>query len=553
MKQNKVVVIHCVVALIASLTFSAAAQEKGASTITASDLKMHLSFIASDDLRGRNTPSPELKIAARYLATRVAAYGLQPLLPDSSFFQKIDLPIISYDEKRTGLTLSNSMGDQIFGFPKMFGVGRRSGEGTYTGAVVFLGLGVSAPNSGWDDYDDVDLTGKIVVILDARLPAGHVLSSFENRQLIRSRFMEPRKWGAAGVLRVISEDREYDMDLKAYDFDTIERGIFPELQPVNEEETVTGQSGSDQNIRRNPPGRMESPYFIGEIRHEAAAAVLGVTRDMLKKMFSTIKRGELVPAEDLSDRSLTVSVIPKTRKGHTQNVVAVLEGSDSALKNEYVIFGAHYDHEGSRSGQIWNGADDDGSGTVALLEIAQAFAQNPPRRSVIFVWHAGEEKGLRGSDYFTSYPPVPLEKVSAQINIDMVGRNDPDRVFIIGAGRISTELDSIVQRVNSSRILMELDYTFDAPDDPNQLYYRSDHYMYARYGIPIAFFFTDIHEDYHQPTDTYDKINYQKLERIAKFAYYVGYDVANKNEMLKLDADPGITIRGEFYPNPRKR
>ncbi len=553
MKQQKVVIFHYVLALIVCLTFSAAAQEKGASTITASELKMHLSFIASDELRGRNTPSPELKIAARYLATRAAAYGLQPLMPDSTFFQKINLPIISYDEKRTALTLTNSTGDQVFRFPEMFGVGQRSDEGTYTGSVVFLGFGVSAPDSSWDDYDGVDLTGKIAVILDAQLPAGHALSSVENRQLIRSRFMEPRKWGAAGVLRVIREEREHDMDLNAYDFDNIERGIFPELHPDNEEVSVTGQSGPDQNMRRNPPGPMESPYFIGEIRHEAAAVVLGITRDKLKAMFSKINRGEPVPAEDLSDRSITVSVIPKIREGHTQNVVAALEGSDPALKNEYVIFGAHYDHDGSRSGQIWNGADDDGSGTVALLEIAQAFAQDPPRRSVLFVWHAGEEKGLRGSDYFTSYPPVPLENVSSQINIDMVGRNDPERVFVIGAGRISTELDSIVQHVNSSRISMELDYTFDAPNDPNQFYYRSDHYMYAQYGIPIAFFFTDVHEDYHRPTDTYDKINYRKLERIARLAYYLGYEIAEKNEMLKLDADPDVKKRGKFYPDPRKR
>ncbi len=522
-------------------------QTDAAESITAHELKTHLSFIASDELKGRNAPSLELKIAARYLATRAESFGLKSLMPNGLYLQLIDLPIVSYDEKRTQLSLSSDGSDRVFGFPDMFGIGRRSDEGSYTGNVVFLGYGISDPENEWDDYGTIDLTGKIVILLDVELPPGHVLNTTENRQRIRSRTIAPRQRGAAGVLTVINETRERDMALKGYTFDNIERGIFPERES-SETDTDSDSSGS-----ATEPRPMGSPYFTGELRHEASAAILGVTQRELKELFAQIERGEQVQTNEIPDKSLTISFVPKVRQGYTQNVAAVVEGSDPALKDEYVLLGAHYDHVGTQRGQIWNGADDDGSGTVALLEIAQAMALNPPRRSVIFVWHTGEEKGLQGSRYFTTNPPIPLEKVSAHVNIDMVGRNDPEQVYVIGAGRISTELNSIVQNVNESYIGMNLDYTYDAPDDPNQFYFRSDHYMYAQYGIPSTFFFTDVHEDYHQPSDTYDKIDFEKLARVARLGYGVAYNAANKEEMLKLNADPNVTLRGVYYPQPRGR
>jgi Zn-dependent M28 family amino/carboxypeptidase len=223
----------------------------------------------------------------------------------------------------------------------------------------------------------------------------------------------------------------------------------------------------------------------------------------------------------------------------TQNIVALVPGADPGLRGQIVAIGAHYDHLGVgppvAGDSIYNGADDDGSGTVALLEMAQALAAGPrPRRSVLFVFHGGEEEGLLGSFHFTLRPLVPRDSIVAQLNVDMVGRNAPDSLSIIGAGRISSELDRIVRRQAEAQGL-ELDYTFDAPDHPERLYYRSDHYNYAQYGIPVAFFFAGLHPDYHQPSDEIERIDFDKVEKAARLLYRVAWEVANRPEPLERD------------------
>jgi Zn-dependent M28 family amino/carboxypeptidase len=248
---------------------------------------------------------------------------------------------------------------------------------------------------------------------------------------------------------------------------------------------------------------------------------------------------------------------------YTKNVVGMVEGSDPKLEDTYVLFGSHLDHVGplnqaqaGRAGGagaagpqagppdlINNGADDDGSGSVALMGMAKAFATGPkPKRSVIFVWHAGEEAGLLGSRYMADFPVVPLEKVQAQFNIDMIGRNrndDPKQgntVFMIGADRISTDIHNLVVDTNGTLPKpMTLDYEYNDPNDSNSFYTRSDHYSYAAKGIPIAFFFTGTHVDYHRPGDHADKIIYPKLTTIAQLVYQSGFNVANSDKTLVRD------------------
>jgi Zn-dependent M28 family amino/carboxypeptidase len=242
----------------------------------------------------------------------------------------------------------------------------------------------------------------------------------------------------------------------------------------------------------------------------------------------------------------------------------MIEGSDPALRDTYVFYGAHLDHVGYRtaagggrggrggrgaeppSGEpdlIFNGADDDGSGSTALIGIAKAFATGPkPRRSVVLVWHTAEEAGLLGAQYMADHPVVPLEKIQAQFNIDMIGRNrDNDEamsntVFVIGADRISTDLHNIVVDTNATLAApVTLDYEYNDPSDSNSFYTRSDHYSYAAKGIPIAFFFTGTHPDYHQASDSADKILYPKLTRIAQLVYQAGFNVANSQQTLVRD------------------
>ena len=228
-----------------------------------------------------------------------------------------------------------------------------------------------------------------------------------------------------------------------------------------------------------------------------------------------------------------------------QNVLAYIEGIDPELKDEVVIITAHYDHGGFRGDDVYNGADDNASGTSGVMEIAQAFHTARqrgfgPRRSVLCMLVTGEEKGLLGSQYYTEHPVLPLENTVANINIDMIGRMDklhdsPDYTYVIGSDRLSTELHEINEEVNKKYTRLELGYTYNAEDDPNQFYYRSDHYNFAKNGIPAIFYFSGTHDDYHKPTDTADKIMFEKAANIARLAYHTAWELANRDKRIEVD------------------
>lgn len=228
----------------------------------------------------------------------------------------------------------------------------------------------------------------------------------------------------------------------------------------------------------------------------------------------------------------------------TENVIAYIEGDGST--NEVLVLTAHYDHIGMQGEEIYNGADDDGSGTIALLEIAKAFKEAindgyRPRRSVVFLHVTAEEKGLLGSNYYSMHPIFPLDQTVANLNIDMIGRIDdahkdnPNYVYLIGSDRLSTELHEISETANDKYVQLELDYKYNAIDDPNRFYYRSDHFHFAKYDIPIIFYFNGTHEDYHQPTDTPEKINYELLSKRTQLVFYTAWEIANREERPYVD------------------
>ena len=233
----------------------------------------------------------------------------------------------------------------------------------------------------------------------------------------------------------------------------------------------------------------------------------------------------------------------KKRRIKGENVLGYIEGTD--LKDELIIITAHYDHLGKHDSLIFNGADDDGSGTVATLEIAEAFmlakkAGYGPRRSILIMPVSGEEKGLLGSRYYTDHPIYPLEKTVANLNIDMIGRLDDwhdtaNYVYLIGADRLSQELHDISEQVNKEYIGLNLDYTFNEEDDPNRYYYRSDHYNFAKNNIPVIFYFNGVHEDYHKATDTVDKIDFEKVETITRLVFLTAWELANRDERIMVD------------------
>ena len=228
----------------------------------------------------------------------------------------------------------------------------------------------------------------------------------------------------------------------------------------------------------------------------------------------------------------------------SENVLAYIKGTEKP--DEIVVISAHLDHEGVKNGEIYNGADDDGSGTVAILEIAEAFkkasdAGKGPKRSVLFLHVTGEEKGLLGSKYYTENPIFPLANTVTNLNIDMVGRVDdrhkgePNYIYLIGSDKLSTELHTISEAMNKKYTNIALDYKYNDENDPNRFYYRSDHYNFAKHNIPIIFYFNGTHADYHQPTDTPDKINYEMLEKRARLVFHTAWEVANRENRIVVD------------------
>ena len=236
----------------------------------------------------------------------------------------------------------------------------------------------------------------------------------------------------------------------------------------------------------------------------------------------------------------------KSRRGElpdSENILAFIEGTEKP--EEIIVISAHYDHVGTNNGVVYNGADDDGSGTVAVMEIAEAFQQakkagKGPKRSILFLHVTGEEHGLLGSKYYSENPVFDLKNTVANLNIDMIGRSDKENegknyVYIIGSDMLSTELKKINVAANKATQNLELNYKYDDPNDPMRLYYRSDHYNFAKHGIPVAFFFDGIHEDYHQPTDDPEKIDYPLLQKRAQLVFATAWELANRKERIEVD------------------
>jgi hypothetical protein len=277
-----------------------------------------------------------------------------------------------------------------------------------------------------------------------------------------------------------------------------------------------------------PGQKRAGEYLINEYKKNGISFPTGATDFYQKVPSEFMKRGF---APKLND---------------SENIWAFIEGTEKP--NEVLVISAHYDHVGMKNGEVFNGADDDGSGTVALLEIAQAFqkAKNDgfgPKRSILFLHVTGEEHGLHGSRFYSENPLFPIENTIANINIDMIGRRDTlhpktnNYIYVIGSDRLSSELHTINEEVNAKYTQLELDYKYNDRKDPERIYFRSDHYNFAKKGIPAIFFFNGIHADYHQSSDTPDKIEYDALAKRAQLAFVLAWELANRPERIKVDRD----------------
>jgi hypothetical protein len=450
-----------------------------AKTITAADLKKHLYIVAGPEMEGREAASNGERKAAAYIENEFKRIGLTPG-NNGSYRQYFPI----YQDSLVGAKFE--VNGQKFDLDKDYNVSLNNVPAMYAfNDVVFVGDKVSN-----DSLKNTDLAGRLVLV------SGMVQGRTE---LIRSK-------GAAGVMNISI--------------------AYPKAKPASRMANMT------------------MSFFKKAINPQQFTISEAVAKNILGADFETRK-------EAISAKIITANVQADIQKGTTilqaSNVLGVLPGTD--LKDEYLVLTAHYDHEGKRGDSvIYYGADDDGSGTVSVIELAEAFAKakkagKGPRRSILFMTVTGEEKGLWGSAYYAANPVYPLAKTTADLNIDMIGRIDPKRlkgdstnyVYVVGDDKLSTDLRIISEAANKKYSKLELDYKFNDADDKEFIYYRSDHYNFAKNGVPIIFYFNGTHADYHRPTDTPEKINYELMEKRARFVFYTAWEMANRNEMLKRD------------------
>ena len=487
-------------------------------SVSEADLRKHLTYIASDELEGRDTGSEGQKKAAQYIINHLQEWGLEPIVntpAGKSYLQTFPLYKAGWGD---GYVTVGKKKMEFFADYIPSGLINIPEEKTYE--TVFVGYGVK--DDGHDDYRGKEVKGKAVVFLSGDGSA------------------EGQGWsGTAGLRR----KTRIATDLGAaaiFEVSLAETGAFKTL--VAERKAILGRF-SRMTIEKTPAAAVTPvPAFVTS--KAMGAALLGTKASQLDKYLAA-GSGSTLKTKPVQIRVKSERVDTPVE---TSNVMGFIEGTDR--KDEVIVISAHYDHVGiDEKGQIYNGADDDGSGTCAVMELAEAFALakkggHGPRRSMLFLWVTGDEKGLLGSEYFTDHDPViPLKNIMCNLNIDMIGRvdkkheNNPDYTYIIGSDKLSSELHAISEKANRESVNLELDYEFNDPKDPNRFYYRSDHYNFAKNNIPIAFYFTGVHEDYHRPGDDVEKILFPRYHKIVQLVYHTAWELAHRDKRIVVDSN----------------
>lgn len=509
-----------------------------AEQITAAQLKDYLSFVASDELEGRETPSRGLNIAAKFIATNLSRWGVRGAGDNGGYFQRVDLRLIKFDTAKSSINFGGQtmkLGDDFLSQPI---------AATVSAPLVYVSHGWLVKAKNIDPYQAIDVKDKIMIVSGVRRPKGVDASDVrgEPGDNWESPLSYANRHGAKAVISVPTFQELSSWDRVRHTF--AEKGVLTVHDLHSETRSAVPVI--------TPSISMLNALFRGEKMTGA-------------QVFNRAMSGEMTEPFDLAaDKRMDLAINVSSENVVTQNVVAMIEGADPKLKSEFVALGAHYDHVGTGtqvSGDvIYNGADDDGSGTVALLAMAETLARSNsrPKRSILFVWHTGEEKGLWGSRYFTQFPTVPLNQIIAQLNIDMVGRSKkagdtnplnknlsgPDEIYVIGSKMMSTELGELSDRVNDSYLKLSFNFKYDETNDPERFFFRSDHYNYAQKGIPIIFYFSGVHEDYHRPGDSVDKIDFTKYERVTRTIFATAWTLANAPTRPKVDKQLPTELMG---------
>lgn len=484
-----------------------------ANTITQDELKEMLFVYASDEFEGRETGEPGQKKAVEYLKKFYEDAGI-PSVTEGNYFQEVPLDIVKTPK------VSISVNGTSYNYFDDFISQTAAATGTFAATeVVYAGYGID--DEKYSDYTDLDVTGKVVVVKSGEpkdAAGNHIISGGKERS----------KWSNGRQAIASKRDAAKDKGAKALFY--MDTELFKRYSDFYRQREETGGS-KRLTLPKKEGSDPELYYFlIGENLGKALVGNINESTDV----------ATVATKLDVNYESVTVSQ-------PSENVAAIIKGSEKP--DEYVVISSHLDHIGvNAKGEINNGADDDGSGSVSMLEIAEAFkaaADNGhgPKRSIIFLHVTGEEKGLLGSKYYTDYEPLaPLANTVANLNIDMIGRIDPKRtegdrnyIYLIGSDKLSTDLHNLSEEVNTTYTNIEFDYKYNDENDPNRFYYRSDHYNFAKNNIPIIFYFNGTHDDYHRPSDTPDKIEYDLLENRSKLIFHTAWEVANREQRVVVD------------------
>ena len=507
MKRLLMLLVPCATLLAQTPDVEKDAQA-GFESIRADDLRNHVAYLSSDALQGRETSYPGEKSAADYIAAHFKSLGLKPLGDSGSFLQHFDLDLARISEHSSIAVTAGGETKTFYWLKDFVAFGGR--ELRATGPVACVGF----TDNRTPDTARQELAGKVVMtFLGSR--AGGAMPA--RRGFLRG---ARRDSGAVATLVVAGDsgDTSFERLLALLASAGASRGTM----------TLTGDSAR--------PARPGPPSFI--VSQAMARAILDAGDMSLPVLRALAAQDSLFMPRPVASAMVSFAIRMDREQRRAENVVGLLEGSDPERSKDVVVFSAHFDHLGvGPNGAIYHGADDNGSGTAMVMELAEAFTRNParPKCSLVFLTVSGEEKGLLGSSYYTTHPPIPLDRTVANLNTDMIGRVDTAHekagsaayCYLIGADKISTELDSILRVANRESNNIDFDYRYDNDRDPNQYYRRSDHYNFARKGVPIAFFFTGNHADYHKPTDTIDKIRFDQMVKIGQVVYYAGWKTAN--------------------------
>jgi hypothetical protein len=539
-----------VVFLAAAVALTAQKRAPEVESIRQADMKADLTFLASDAMAGRLTDTPQNALAAEWIASRFERLALKPVGDDAGYYQKYDLVVASLGPENT-MTVGGTV---KHAGPKLgvdFSPQRFSASGTAKGEVVFVGYGITSPERGYDDYGGPatgSVKGRIAIAIDHEPGENDPASIFDGvvtsqASSALNKALAAQAKGAVAILFVSDVHNHQQQG----DGTRLAGNFWPEQEP----RIRPFQLGSwVENVRI--PAAQISPALAG-------ALLAGTGRSLADLATASDKANGSSPVVSTgADLEITTSVVRKVIPD--RNVIGLIEGSDPKLKDEIVVVCAHYDHDGVNGGNVMNGADDDGSGTVGVMEIAEAYALAAqkgmrPRRSVLFAAWNSEERGLFGAWAYTEKPIFPLARIAAVLNMDMIGRNEEvpaggggggrfrglevqtaesndNAVNIIGTTR-SASLKDAIERANAG-VGLTLRLRYD--NNISQLMRRSDHWPFLNHGVPAVWVHTGLHPDYHTPNDDASRINYVKMEKIARMVYLASWDLANADSRPSLNA-----------------